>query len=694
MATWETEDELNKAAAAALPTPAGTPYRTPSRTSRKSRRSVTPPALPIDDIERKNERASKEILVDTNFNALDPRRFTPTLHANLVSEILALRRDQDDKLKIIENLETSLHAAHEEEGVLRSNLSDAAKESRSLKRQLALLEGGTSSAFGDIAREREAAVEATADAKRRLETAQRKVRAQEEDSQRVHDLWAKEKDDWEEERRRFERKIHVAETRLKAVLQEVEILQAAQANGVQQQLESDADDHDGASVRTHSITNSIRFSTISGPGVGKVNGICLADELNFDDDEEYQTDPDGRQSVLSNPGHYRNMSRDSIVSNTRRRNYSIDSQARPGSVSQGRLYANPSVLSRLEGDIQEDDETQLPIQTREYTDAAVQYSPPPSPKIHPSKHTQELIGKTESLFDMENSSRGEVEIEANQRRKRVHIRPTVIDAPKIITHSMVSSASQTAEPLSPPRTPLSPADTLTSQLEPKMTETRSIATQTDKVPNRGELAPLTIPSISVVPPTSCPSTPRECRLPQYSKDVGCQVSILQPTLTTSQSVAVQTEEIRVDKRLGKLPRHLHPSAISSRPVSPTGNPETEHKAFTPVPGNLPSRNPRRLATKASFVNESNLSPPATPSVADSEIHDMYPGNNDNGPLFGDKAPMRRPPRISSLFAGFDVASSDEADEFAVQRFIELHVSREHQTAGEGLTGLRETNWWN
>ncbi|KAH8161592.1 hypothetical protein CIB48_g6656 [Xylaria polymorpha] len=689
MGTWEMEDALNSAAVAALPTPAGTPYRTPSRTSRKSRRSITPPgvppspppALPADKTEKKNKHASKELPGDEPLSILDPRRFTPTLHASLVSEILALRRDQDDKLKIIESLETSLHAVHEEKEVLQSNLSDTAKETRSLKRQLALLEGGTSSALGDITREREEAIEATAEAKKRLEAAQRKARAQEEDSQRVHDLWAKEKDGWEDERRKFERKLHVAETRLKAVLQEVETLQAAQANGAQHEPGSDTEDKDGASVRTQSITNSIRFSTMGAIGMAKVNGVSLADELNFDDDDDYETDLDGRQSVLSNtPGHYRNMSRESIMSKTHQRNYSIDSQVRPGSVARGRLYTNPSVLARLEGDIREDDEIQLstPTPTPEYADAAVQYSPPPSPKTVPSKPpTPEPVTRVEGILDLESPQRGDVEIEANQRRKRIHIsRPNTIDAPKIITHSMISSASQTTEPLSPPRTPLSPAGPFAPELKMKTAETISTATQTDSIPTRKQVAPLTIPSISIVPPSSLPPTPREHRLPQHSKDVGCQVSILQPSSATFQSVAVQTEEIRVDKRLAKLPRHLHPSAISSRPSSPTPNLDTEDKPFTPVPGNLPTRNPRRLANKHSFVNELNPSPPATPSLAESEAHDTYPGNNDNGPLSGDKAPVRRPPRISSLFAGFDAATSDEADEFGDGEFSDA----EYRTA--------------
>ncbi|KAI1176603.1 hypothetical protein F4777DRAFT_265629 [Nemania sp. FL0916] len=688
MASLEMQDEISSAAAAALPTPVGTPYRTPSRRSRKSRRSVTPPRIPSssppahtnDKGGKKSRRSSKELAVDENISILDPRRFTPTLHANLVSEILTLRRDQEDKLKVIENLETSLHSVYEERDALQIDLSNTAKESRSLKRQLTLLEGGTSSALGELAREREEAVETSTEAKRRLEAAQKKVRAQEEDSQRVHDLWAKEKDGWEEERRKLERKLHVAESRLKTVLQEVENIEAARSNGVHPTAESGAEDNDGASVRTQSMTNSIRFSTLSGPGIGHANGISLADELNFTEDDDDQTDLEGRQSVFSIRGHRRNLSRDSITSITHQRNQSIDSQVRPRSVLQGRLKANLNALGRLEGDIQEDEEIQTPVKIPDYTDAAVQYSPPPSPKIAPLRSsTADLPATAEARCDIENLPHGEIEIEANQRRKRVQInRLSPVEPPKIITTSMVSSASQTAEPISPPRTPLEPAEMFAPEIAPKPTETRSIATQTEKIPTRKELAPIMIPSISVVPP-SCPPTPREPRLPQHSKDVGCQVSILQPSDAEVRSIAVQTEEIRVDTRLAKLPRHLHPSAITSRPTSPTPNPnkEAEDKAFTPVPGNLPARNPRRLANKPSFMNDSsNISPPATPSVAESETRDTYPGNNDDGPLSSDKAPMRRPPRISSLFAGFDMVSSDEADEFGDGDFSDS----EYQTA--------------
>lgn len=620
------------------------------------------------------KRASMDVATDETISVLDPRRFTPTLHANLVSEILALRRDQEEKVRHIESLETSLHTTREEHGASQENTLSTAKENRSLKRQLALLEGGTSSALGELARERDEAVDSIGDIKKRLEAAQRKVRNQEDDSQRMHDLWEQDKDAWEEERRKYERKIHVAESRLKVVLDEVAAYQAAHTNGDQNghgpthdsDVEESGRENDAASVRTMSMTNSIRFSVMSGPGAGKPNGHSLADELNFDDDDDH-TDIDGRESALSYHGtpsrHGRNLSRDSVASRMHRRNMSIESSKRPGS-SRGKVFANQSVLEALEG---EDEESQ-PV-TSTYVDTGIQFSPPPSPVLAPIK-TPSPEPATESLRrgkspEADTPSRGDSEIEANQRRKRVQLnKPLIVEPPP--PQQMVSSASQTTEvPLSPPKTPKSPHHSPSPILQAKPSPMVSNYTQTEAVspPVKDFISipppppiPMQIPSISVQPPTSRPTTPREPRLPQYFKHFGCQVNLTQSAATTD--VGVQTEGIQIDKRLALLPPHLQPSAISSRPTSPSVAPAGDlDKAFAPVPNSVPPRNPRRLASKGSAHDE------GSPRNSE-ELHDAYPGNNDDGPLSdGKPAPMKRPHRFSSLFAGFDTASSDEADEF-------------------------------
>lgn len=553
------------------------------------------------------------------------------------------------------------------------------KENRSLKRQLALLEGGTSSALSELARERDEAVETNTESKRRVETLQKKVRSLEEDSDRVHELWARDKDNWEEEKRKLERKVHVAETRLKTVLDEVATYQA-QTNG-NLHNESEAEDasrdpvhghgSDAASVRTMSMTNSIRFSMLNGPngyGGSKLNGVSLADELDLDEDED-ETDHDGRESIIS-MRHNRNQSRESVMSRNHRRNQSMDSLMRPGSVARGRILAQQAVLERLEDGIMEDDET-VPVKV-EYTDTGVQYSPPPSPVLSAAEITSVVeplpvdIEATKVERETETPIPREWEIEANQRRKRVHASPPlVIETP---SSSMVSSASQTLEdPLSPPRTPISPTRTPPPPpAEDRVQEMISTSTQTDVPEIQTPLLsprrappppPIPIPSIQLHPPNSAPATPREPLLPQHSRDAGCQVSMQIPIPT--RSISVQTEEIRVAQRINLLPPHLQPSAISSKPPSPEPT-EEQTKRFSPVPGNLPPRNPRRMKSRTSLEQEIPSSPPQLPS----ETRDAYPGNNDDGPLSKDRGSIRRPHRISSLFAGFDNVSSDDADDFA------------------------------
>ena len=674
------------AAQASLPTPTDTPYRTPSRASRRSARrksispapSSSPPPLPHG--ESGVNRNSKDVSTDETISILDPRRFTPTLHASLVSEILALRRDQEEKTKTIENLESNLHNSRGEYESLAATLSVNSKETRSLKRQLALLEGGTSSALGELARERDEAVDSVGELKRRLEVSQKKVRTQEEDSDRVHELWNRDKDTWEDEKRKYERRIHVAEGRMKAVLEEVAAYQAVQrSQQLQQNGDSEAEDvprengvghgSDTASIRSMSMTNSIRLSLLSGPngyGSGKLNGISLADELDLDEDDE--TDHDGRDSVIST--HRRAQSRESMLPKAHDRNRSTDSLRRPGSVVRGRLLA----MDKLQCGIMEGDESapekieddqpnpQVTINRSLYVEVGIQYTPPASPVSPVPKATPvpEVISMPEKPAKQLHVGQDvERDIEANQRRKRVHAGPPLVVEPS--RNSMVSAASQTLEdPLSPPRTPKSPTpSTPLPPIIPKV-EMKTSATQTDLPEVSPTPAPLPIPSISIHPPSSRPATPKVSLLPQHFKDVACQVSI--QVSTPCQSVSVQTEEIRVDQRINFLPRYLQPSSISSTPPSPSPSPEPqlpEKGRFSPVSIALPPRNPKRVKSQQSIKDI-----PSSPPQQISESHDVYPRNGDDGPLANSKGSLRRPHRSSSLIAAFEGVSSDEADDFA------------------------------
>ncbi|KAG6001312.1 hypothetical protein E4U43_001352 [Claviceps pusilla] len=686
MKEWETDHEnlMTTSEAASLSNGNEFCSRTSSSKSRRlKRRSITPPvrgqSYATMTTDRNDKRSSRDITNDESISILDPRRFTPTLHANLVSEILALRRDQDEKIRQIESLETALHSAKEEHEWLQENLSTASKESRSLKKQLSLLEGGTSSALGELARERDEAVESVVDVKKRLEAAQKTIRSQQHDSQRVNDLWAQEKEEWMDERRKFERKLHVAESRLKMILEEVATYQASRANGGMNTTSNDHDidgtdsgaENDAASVRTMSMSNSVRLSLLNGPILQP--GNSLADELSFEDDDN--TDADGLESALSSPTspkRTRSCSRDSAFGRHQFRSQSIDSVGRPGSVSRSRLFMIPAVLEALEGEDGDENAAETCSAVKPcYTDTGVQYSPPPSPEVLPrfkSTTPPELPSQRLKTPESESPARTDGEVEANQRRKRVQInQPLVIEPPKP-DHKMVSRSAQTIEiPLSPSRTSHMPLPG-TKTPEPAPTPMVMASTQTDEpeLVSAGpgmstlraspSLPPLQIPTISIQPPTSCPTTPREPRLPQHFKHFGCQVN-LSSSVSTSHA-SIQTEGIQVDKRMALLPVHLHPSNISSRPASPAlakAGVDQENV----VPGSIPLRNPKRL------INSLEMSDLESSPLASQEDGDGFLGlAHDQSPTSSNKRRSKRANRFSSLFAGFDTASSDDEGGFA------------------------------
>ncbi|KAG5937260.1 hypothetical protein E4U53_000036 [Claviceps sorghi] len=684
MKEWETDNENLMMASEAASLTNGNEYRSrasSSRSRRSKRRSITPPVRGPSYVtmttDRNDKRSSRDITNDESISILDPRRFTPTLHANLVSEILALRRDQDEKTRQIESLEAALHSAKEEHEWLQENLTNTSKESRSLKRQLSLLEGGTSSALGALAQERDEAVDSVADAKKRLEAAQKTIRSQQDDSQRVHDLWAREKDDWLDERRKYERRLHVAESRLKMVLDEVAAYQANPANGRMNTTSNEHDtdgvdsgaENDAASVRTMSMSNSVRLSLLNGPILQP--GNSLADELRFEDDD--QTDADGPGSVLSSPTspkHARSSSRDSSFGRFQFRNQSIEGGSRPGSVARSsRLFMIPAVLEALEGEDEDENAAEAsPTVKACYTDNGTQYSPPPSPEVlsRSKSTTPETSPQRVKTPESEGPARVDGEIEANQRRKRVQLnQPLIIEPPKP-DHKMISRSAQTVEiPLSPPGTPnrslpgtntpapaLTPMVTSSTQTDEAALDSASAGMSMLRAPP--SLPPIQIPTINIQPPTSCPNTPREPRLPQHFKHFGCQVN-LSSTVTTSH-VSVQTEGIQVDKRVALLPVHLHPSNISSRPTSPAPS-EAGLDQEDNHPSNIPPRNPRRLA------NSSEMSDLASSPLASQEDGDSFLGPVHDQSSSSKRA-SRRTNRLSAMFSGFETASSDEEDGFA------------------------------
>jgi hypothetical protein len=647
-----------------LPSPAGTPYM-----SRRTSRYGTPsnengPPLPSNQFVETGDAVNNE-----SISILDPRRFTPTLHANLVSEILNLRRELDSKHKFIDDVEATLHNARTENESLVKQLSSSTKETRTIKRQFRDFEKEMLAALEEIAGERDQVKESNADLKTKLDAADKKVRSQDDDSTRVHDMWAKEKDVWAGEKRTLERKVHVSEARLKLLLEEIAAQeasreQAALAEDIGQGPESEAGSvqssprrRSSTRVGRHSrnISNSsyrsigrnYRMSLMSAEGHGRGNGVSLADELIFDEEDE---DLDDLELDFDDYCEYEMRARRAFES--RQSMYPDDKAKRilglngsdqpskdtPTTRDENEYDNLPSETVRSAVAISPRDITLVfPPTKPRYVDSGVQPSPPPSPILPPtmtnaSSQTLDQIPAQAKPID----SLTIAETEANQGRKRISVPLEHSNAQRGVNPAlglMISSSVQTIErPLSPPATPtvsdlpaLPPSPAFEKQFK---IESVSTSTQTDAfeeapkpVPSTSKQAPapIPIPSIAIHAPDSCPESPKAALLPPGTKTIATQTT--SDLAAPIRSHGVQTEPIRIDQRPVKLPAHLLPSAISSKP----GTPEPKQE---------------------------------------SKIENRYPGNNDNGPL--SKAnladALSRPFRASSLFAGFDGPSSDEEDD--------------------------------
>lgn len=688
-----------------LPSPSGTPYNSLSR--RTSRYGSAPDdngpltaPLPPDPQDAKEEN---QPATDENVSFFDPRRFTPTLHASLVSEILSLRRELDSKHKFIEDLETSFHGLRNENDQLTEQLSASTKEARGAKRHLQQLENGTLSALEEIASERDRVKETNEDLKSKLEAAQKKLRSQEDDSTRVHDMWASDKESWSGEKRALERRVHISEARLKMVLDELALQEAAREEA---DMESE-----GESVRPESEAGSLRSSpqrrtstqtarhsrNLSNSSYrsfgrnyrasymsafeGRGNGITLADELAFDEEDEelgeLELDSDdfpenemrARRALESRQSMYQDEKAKRILGlSTEGQQASRDSL--PGATDYDELKPIPETSKAIS---QQDVTFVFPPSTPkndlddikpQYVDTGVQPSPPQSP-VRPQ--TPAIVKPVEAVSPAS-------EIEANQRKKRVSAPSSpLITLPQATTvpRLMISTSSQTVEePLSPPATPVNETAVLQPPPPPPKPQVTSVSTQTYPIaepvatplpppsPTRAPPpVPLAIPSITIHAPTSEPQSPKEPILPPGTKTIATQTS--GSMNSNMRSTGMQTEPIRIDNRPVKLPPHLLPSAIRSTP----GTPESAHERAQQ--SSVSRKDSHQPVSHASETV--NAAPSARQDlkkllerIQDQRVEDRYPGNNDNGPLGREtENGISRPFRSSSLFAGFHGASSDE-----------------------------------
>jgi hypothetical protein len=554
-----------------------------------------------------------------DISLLDPRRFTPTLHASLVSEILNLRREMDSKHKFIEDLEVSLENSKSEKDEVAEQLVLSEKERRSVKRQFSQLENSTLSALEELAKDRDGVKKVNVELRAKLEDAQDKLKKKEDESNRTHAAWEKEQNAWETERRAFERRVHITETRLKTVLAELEAAHQMHAQMHEQHGSGEDDDNtkdsglgdesDSASQASPRLNGShqrssssasrrsfgrYRYSvqSMSGAEGLKVNGVSLADELQLDEeDEDRLSEPESE--YLS-----QEMLAKKVV--ITRNSQHFEQKPKRTSVLENRRTLQPAV--EFSPKRSRDRESGIEFEFKPavtYVDSGIQFTPPPSPQLKPAA-VQVGPDYCDAGVQYEKLEPEPAVVATNEVRKdskfdeyptgfqhRMPTPPLLIDrgqqmspvppavpSPKKTRASMVSAGSQTLdEPLSPPATPgvsppLSPVEAVPMHL---LTELKSISTQTDfpeeqkavitHSPGRRPV-PLLIPSITITCPPSAPSSPKEPKLPPGTKNIACQTGA---DLVCMKSVSIQTEEIRIDTRLAKLPPHLHPSAVSSKP---------------------------------------------------------------------------------------------------------------------------------
>ncbi|KAG2418681.1 hypothetical protein HFD88_001782 [Aspergillus terreus] len=637
----------------AFPTPSTTPQRASIHSRGDSSPGpmtspTSPTSLPTQPFSPDGRSDYDDVIEEDTISPLDPRRFTPTLHASLVSEILSLRRDVENKAKAIDVLERSLDDSRHENEDLTERLSKSSRETRSLKHQLQLLEGGSSSALTELAKERDDALENIAEVRRKLDQAQKRARSRDEEVDRTLQLWDREKQAWEAERRGLERKVHVVEGRLKIVLEEVA---AAQAAGSFHPPTRDAPepphesipgkDSDTASLRSSSqerrrtsVTSvssdegdchNIRYSVASVanmPGV-KNDGLNLAQELAFDEEDEFDL-PEEHDLTPDSPEALPEERPASVNSHT---SYNMGEKARKilGLSLQGGV---DHLGLRTDGSV-EPTSPLKPAITFVYRDAGIQYSPPPSPTVE---------DKADDLH------------------------------PKETTTDMVSTSCQTVGELpTPPWTPnigeaspprdLQQTYMVCASVQTEQPPAREADATTEPSPDRSP--DLDVPMITIHPPCSEPSSPRgSVVLPPQTKNASCQANF--GPMVPSRTIGIQTEEIRIDKRPVKLPASLLPSAIQDLPLK--NSLDVPVQPYRPPP-------PR--------TGKGDIAAPPIPAKAPgrnksvSQVQQAYPGNNDNGPLSNEsRSDMRRPMRSSSLFAGFDQGSDDESPKAARDIFTD------------------------
>nr|POE93468.1 anucleate primary sterigmata protein a [Quercus suber] len=627
-----------------IPSPIDTPYETPSfiRSKRSSRatiggssreQSTSPPPLPSESDFQEKSRDGRN-----GFSGMDPRRFTPTLHASLVSEILNLRRELDSKNGLVENLEASLANVKSEHDTMTKTLSLRANEVKKAKKQVQEMEKGTFDAVENLVQERDVAQQTAEDLKLKLETVTKKVRIQDEDALRTQGIWESEKESWENERRQLERRVHVTENRLRTFVDEMSahqaVLEAQNAHETEVPDDSTFKDSglgqesDGASIIStasphkhkrnmssiSSKTRSIRFSNTSRYTAGtpephaRPNGYSLADELGIDEEDEdemddYEAADDDLELSHAQPQTLESH-QDSVESE-------IHPQPKHVPESMKELPESSTGTIPMATSMEDSQTNGFSSETVEvpkleppaaairslvqYVDNGYQPSPPSSPLAKEAPKTIDPSNVASIPTILEPSDDAEAVPDSDASRSR---------PPHGHTRQATTSEQIAGSAISPP--PIKVPDDEQSHPKPALSYCTT-STQTDEVrsrlepppntlsPKRDSLSPpMFVPAIAIHPPTSRPSSPRPYVLPPGTKNVSCQANLSWSSVDAS----MQTEEIRVDKRLRLSEDFLRSRLLPSPSLSESFSTSQTKRMPKPLPGKILTQLPQ-VSTLAS-----------------------------------------------------------------------------------------------
>lgn len=640
------------------------------------------PPLPSDDSWLATQHGTTD---DGNVewtSARESRRLTPNnLGVSLVAQIHSLRFELGGKDSIIESLEEIVHKSRAENEQLTQDLKTQTVEVTSVKKQMHSLEKDLLQALEDIAKERDFMVEKLADTRRRLDESKKSLHVQEENADKARAFWEKDKENWDDTRRKMESRVRMVEERLKAMVAEMLNVQSTEQknSGMNDDLDEDfketwfSDGNDplsnqdtfhlnrrslDESYEDRTIPNfrSSRMSGLHDLGGSHTSGLSLAEELELGEGEDVSEEEDFDQNALPEEIH------------TSMRRYPEGKKAKKVMGFHIETYEEPfgDEISGQQSIGIINDYIDLPGKQHgiHYTDAGTQFSPPSPPSLQ-----RQEPGMLESCIE-------QTEPAANERRKRIPAPTTFVDQPlasKAVEPkalSMISTGCQTSGSPEGLASSAEAANEASVSVPFRANEMNSGWTQTteDVIPatkpasSRLSPSPMDVPVIAIHPPASSrPSSSRNSvMLPPRTKNAACQVEIELPK--NYKSISMQTEEAKINER----PNRISPRSSASPTQTPSRLAEKKKKA-----GNISVSE----LSKHSLRNPPLIRAEGTqPEVKTARVKDAYPGNNDDGPLnhkqsFG----PRRPIRSESIFAGFGTPSDDDPayahDQFSDDDFL-------------------------